>query len=172
MGNCRINILGKNSFLGGPPCHLLSLDLITALHSKGIFNLHQASRGRFEDMLSGNWKTVADLDLQGSLAFEWNAFIKVLISNGIFLFDVGDSIVWRANRSSNHPSAKLAYDYIFSRTPSPIQIGGTQNFGTGQFPSSSSVLFGFPGEQSSHLGQSLTQRFLWAQHMLPLFPWL
>jgi len=62
-------ILGKYPFIGGKEVYNFSPKLMFNLDTKGIKLLNDATNRR-------KWLTSLDLELDGPLVGEWNAFIK------------------------------------------------------------------------------------------------
>jgi hypothetical protein len=73
-------MIGKDFILGMGKASLLSDVLIEKLNSKIIFLLFQASTPQVQGSLGANWLSSSDLELEGVLAMEWEAYRKILKS--------------------------------------------------------------------------------------------
>jgi hypothetical protein len=103
--------LGMDSFVGGNNRCFLSLPLISHLHNLNIFSLAQAALPNNSTSLTV-WIDSKQLNLSGELALEWDNFILTIQTNGIYLKDSCDKLVWSWNRALGIATAKQAYQSI------------------------------------------------------------
>jgi hypothetical protein len=64
---------------------------------------------------SQNWLSSEDLNLQGELAMEWNAFLLVLRCSGVTLNREEDSLVWTWNQSKGVVTVKFVYEALVTQ---------------------------------------------------------
>jgi ribonuclease HI len=103
--------LGMDAFVGGNDRCFLSHPLISHLHNLNIFSLAQAALPN-NSTSSTVWIDSKQLNLSGELALEWDNFILAIRSNGIYLKDSCDKLVWSWNRALGIVTVKQAYQSI------------------------------------------------------------
>ena len=117
-GNGNDILLGVDPIIGTHNFYILPEELRSYLEDLDISTLSQA-HNILPDAWS-YWYTADELGLGGSLKEAWNAYTKGLLSGGIHLSPLSDSLVWDFNKKEGTISAKCAYDCIVHSFSHPV----------------------------------------------------
>jgi hypothetical protein len=69
--------------------------------------------------LAEKWLNNADLRLSGTLASEWDCFVKELMGVGVSLFDFNDTLLWTGGDATGKISVKNIYSALISTQDLP-----------------------------------------------------
>jgi ribonuclease HI len=100
--------IGRDALLGLGGRAFLSTQLLTHLHNKSIFFLHQISTTS-GGHLGDSWISNVDLALDRDLAIEWDEYTRRLTESDICLQDRSDTFLWTGGDRSGNLTTKNVY---------------------------------------------------------------
>lgn len=101
-----------------------------------------------------------------------NFFVKDLFSNGIFLSNKEDSIVWSWNTYTRQVSARLVYEFISFTSLEHKDKWWHQKIWKWPLPQKLRFFFlDFSGKLYPYMGKSFVQGFLQLEYLMPMFEW-
>jgi hypothetical protein len=101
--------VGRDYILGLGRQALLSSSLLTHLHRKNIFFLHQIISPSNEGLLGDHWLSGEELQLDFDLYRKWIGYTHSLMDAGIRLQDRPDVLLWTGGDQSGSLTAKNVY---------------------------------------------------------------
>jgi len=112
LGSWHSIVLGKDRITGMEQKSYLSHDLISALNSKNVFFLFQATRTHRSGSFLNDSKVSLELALPANLATEWTSFFHQLASTTIQLKSSDDQSMWTRGNQSGYLIAHNVYSEI------------------------------------------------------------
>ena len=111
MGRGSSIQIGYDRIVGCCGSISLSLCIYEHLSNLGLYILDNVIRLGESPHIGTCWLLEANLDLQGSLGAEWDAYVSHLDKGGIIPL-LEDSSVWNVHKSEGVLTVKLAYHFI------------------------------------------------------------
>ena len=93
-GSGKLISVGNDYIMGLRDRSILSRELVNCLRKEKILVLAHALKVLNYDATIGNWFDDKDLGLRGSLATEWDQYLKSLIGASVNLKDIPDQLLW------------------------------------------------------------------------------
>lgn len=109
--------LGRDKILGLDHLSILSPQLRSLLSSQNFFFLAQMKGTANAPHLPDHWLHSSTLQLQGSMALEWEAYTTALKSVGISLRNSRDILLWAGGDGSGTLTVKNTYEALFHTQP-------------------------------------------------------